>query len=417
MVAHRRGPWSQSEDAWLVSLVHRNGPHNWVRISQEIGSRSPKQCRERYHQNLKPTLNHDPITPEEGELIEKMVQEMGKRWAEIARRLKGRSDNAVKNWWNGGQNRRKRNPERHPQRGHEHMHPSQTSYHYSVAHPMHHEEDHHHMSHSIPQYRQSPRPAMSSQMPSPHALKLPQPQGFEPYPGSRPQPLELQPLGTQSNTRGRGFETPMPSPSGYSIACSEGAPSLITDTGSEGRSPRGAASPLDIQLAPLVGRRDERRNSSTRRLPTSGFATEDDDHSTTPERYNRRGSVHLPPLSRAEPIAPSFREPNYRQEYRPERPQLLTQPAPQLANTQQHRQQQQHHHHSMPQHAVEQRPLPSFSSLAESGRVPMPSPSGASPPSRQLPSPFTRVAEESRSAPVSPRHTPQDSRMNLKNIM
>lgn len=104
----KRGPWSQHEDRSLLDLVQSQGAHNWVRISQFIRTRSPKQCRERYHQNLKPSLCHDPISPEEGEIIERLVSEMGKRWAEIARRLPGRSDNAVKNWWNGGMNRRRR---------------------------------------------------------------------------------------------------------------------------------------------------------------------------------------------------------------------------------------------------------------------------------------------------------------------
>lgn len=91
-----------------MRLVQTQGPLNWVRISQQLATRTPKQCRERYHQNLKPNLNHEPISPEEGALIEQLVREIGKRWAEIARRLNNRSDNAVKNWWNGNQNRRKR---------------------------------------------------------------------------------------------------------------------------------------------------------------------------------------------------------------------------------------------------------------------------------------------------------------------
>ena len=107
--ANRRGPWLAEEDQTLLQFVCSQGPNNWVRISQHMQQRSPKQCRERYHQNLKPSLNHEPISSHEGEMIEQMVADMGKKWAEIARRLGNRSDNTVKNWWNGSQNRRKRN--------------------------------------------------------------------------------------------------------------------------------------------------------------------------------------------------------------------------------------------------------------------------------------------------------------------
>src|ERR1700712_3618508 len=105
---NRRGPWAHTEDANLRQLVNAIGASHWVRISQGMICRTPKQCRERWHQNLKPALNHNPITEEEGRQIEELVQRHGKRWAEIARQLVGRSDNAVKNWWNGGVNRRKR---------------------------------------------------------------------------------------------------------------------------------------------------------------------------------------------------------------------------------------------------------------------------------------------------------------------
>lgn len=103
----KRGPWSAEEDQKLLELVQQNRSLRWVKIAKLLGTRTSKQCRERYHQNLKPSLNHRPITEEEGKEITRLVGIYGKRWAAIARHLQGRSDNTIKNWWNAGANRRR----------------------------------------------------------------------------------------------------------------------------------------------------------------------------------------------------------------------------------------------------------------------------------------------------------------------
>ncbi|GAA5920143.1 hypothetical protein JCM1841_004460 [Sporobolomyces salmonicolor] len=104
----QKGPWTPAEDTQLKALVAKYGCEKWVMIANEIGTRSGKQCRERWHNHLDPTINKGDWTPEEDALIRELYAKIGSRWAEMAKYLPGRPDNAIKNHWNASQVREKR---------------------------------------------------------------------------------------------------------------------------------------------------------------------------------------------------------------------------------------------------------------------------------------------------------------------
>lgn len=129
VISRHSGSWTAEEDRMLKQLVEDLGPKDWTKIQKRMNStRDGKQCRERWHNHLNPTslshffkstqksfsdshfnpVNKMPFTEAEDRLIGEFYAKFGSKWAEMARRLPGRTDNAIKNHFNTSLQRRQR---------------------------------------------------------------------------------------------------------------------------------------------------------------------------------------------------------------------------------------------------------------------------------------------------------------------
>jgi myb proto-oncogene protein/myb-related protein len=101
-----RGSWSCQEDQTVIAWVAAHGATQWATLALQLPGRIPRQCRERWVNQLDPAIKRESWTPEEDHVIVAAVQQIGSKWADIAKLLDGRTDNAVKNRWNSSLKRR-----------------------------------------------------------------------------------------------------------------------------------------------------------------------------------------------------------------------------------------------------------------------------------------------------------------------
>lgn len=108
-----RHSFTDKEDEQLKKLVIEYGEHDWKTIAENLGTRTPRQCRERYRNYLMPGIVNGPWTVEDDMLLYQKYLEIGPHWTIISQFFPSRSEINIKNRWAALSN--KRNNKNHKQ--------------------------------------------------------------------------------------------------------------------------------------------------------------------------------------------------------------------------------------------------------------------------------------------------------------
>ena len=95
--AHSRDQFSLDEDIKLAQFVIKYGEEQWEYIASLMLTKNARQCKERWHYYLSPTVNNKPYTSEEDQLLIDLHKKYGSKWRIISAYFQGRTNISLRN--------------------------------------------------------------------------------------------------------------------------------------------------------------------------------------------------------------------------------------------------------------------------------------------------------------------------------
>ena len=102
--------WTPKEDQKLTEAVKECGAENWTLIAKIVGTKTNKQCWERWNNCLDPNIKRGPWTPEEDELLLRLQEKFGNQWTKMRPYFNGRTYAQLKYRYNILTKKMKTNP-------------------------------------------------------------------------------------------------------------------------------------------------------------------------------------------------------------------------------------------------------------------------------------------------------------------
>lgn len=93
----QRTKFTKYEDVKLRRIVASMPKPDWKLVGSLMGNRTARQCRERYNNYLAPTVNNEPWTKEEEELLLEKYEELGPQWSKMTQFFDNRASVSIKN--------------------------------------------------------------------------------------------------------------------------------------------------------------------------------------------------------------------------------------------------------------------------------------------------------------------------------